>query len=207
MGANFGDLDNDGFLDFYIGTGAPDLNTLVPNRMFRNADGRVFQDVTTSGGFGHLQKGHGIAFGDLDNDGDQDIFEVIGGWFTRRHLPERAVSESRPRQPLDHDRPGRHAIESHGARRAPEGRRRDAGARATSIRSARPAAAMASSMQHEIGLGDATSIEAIEVTWPATGTTQVFTNVGMNQFVGIREGDALSDRSSCGLPARSDMVH
>ena len=23
MGANFGDLDNDGFLDFYLGTGAP----------------------------------------------------------------------------------------------------------------------------------------------------------------------------------------
>ena len=36
MGANFGDLDNDGFLDFYLGTGNPDLATIVPNRMFRN---------------------------------------------------------------------------------------------------------------------------------------------------------------------------
>jgi hypothetical protein len=49
--------------------------------MFRNANGQFFQDVTTSGGFGHLQKGHGISLGDLDNDGDQDVFEVIGGWF------------------------------------------------------------------------------------------------------------------------------
>src|SRR5205823_10552019 len=62
MGSNFGDLDNDGFLDFYLGSGNPDLSTLIPNRMFRNNEGKFFQDVTTSGGFGHLQKGHGVAF-------------------------------------------------------------------------------------------------------------------------------------------------
>src|SRR6185295_1942424 len=56
-----------------------DLTTLIPNRMFRNAGGKYFQDVTTSGGFGHLQKGHAVAFADLDNDGDQDIYEDIGG--------------------------------------------------------------------------------------------------------------------------------
>src|SRR5690606_28194883 len=73
MGGNHGDLDNDGWPDLYLGTGDPDFTTLVPNRMFRNAGGVRFQDVTTSGGFGQLQKGHGIAFADLDNDGDQDI--------------------------------------------------------------------------------------------------------------------------------------
>src|SRR5205814_2316351 len=78
----FSDLDNDGYLDFYIGTGNPDLSTLIPNRMFRNAEGKFFQDVTTAGGFGHLQKGHGIAFADLDNDGDQDIFANMGGAYT-----------------------------------------------------------------------------------------------------------------------------
>ena len=79
MGLNYGDLDNDGWLDFYPGTGNPDFHTLVPNRMFRNDGGKRFQDVTTAGNFGHLQKGHGIAFGDVDNDGDQDIFEEMGG--------------------------------------------------------------------------------------------------------------------------------
>ena len=82
MGCNFGDLDNDGYLDFYVGTGDPDFQSLMPNRMFRNAGGVFFQDVTTSGGFGHLQKGHGVAFGDIDHDGDQDIYAVIGGAFT-----------------------------------------------------------------------------------------------------------------------------
>ena len=82
MGVNFGDLDNDGFLDFYLGSGTPDFGDIYPNRMFRNAEGKAFQDVTTSGGFGHLQKGHGIAFGDIDNDGDQDVYAVMGGAYT-----------------------------------------------------------------------------------------------------------------------------
>jgi hypothetical protein len=190
MGANFGDLDNDGFPDAYVGTGAPDLNTLMPNRMFRNADGRFFQDVTTSGGFGHLQKGHGVAFGDLDNDGDQDIYEVIGGWFTGDTY-----------QSVLFHNPG------HGNRWVTlvlEGTRSNRpalGARIR-IRVATPRGPRDvyqlmsgggsfgdSSLQSETGLGDATAIEAIEVKWPATGQTQVFRNVPLDRFVAIREGD------------------
>ena len=36
MSANFGDIDNDGFLDFYLGTGNPELESIVPNKMFKN---------------------------------------------------------------------------------------------------------------------------------------------------------------------------
>lgn len=82
MAMNYGDLDNDGYLDLYFGTGQPDIRALQPNRMFRNAgDGRYFQDVTTAGNFGHLQKGHGIAFADFDNDGDMDVYGQMGGAF------------------------------------------------------------------------------------------------------------------------------
>ena len=81
MGSNFGDIDNDGFLDFYLGTGSPQYTDVIPNRMFRNNEGRSFQDVTSAGRVGHAQKGHSISFGDMDNDGDQDIFTVIGGAF------------------------------------------------------------------------------------------------------------------------------
>lgn len=79
MGIGFGDLDNDGWLDCYFGTGTPDFEALLPNRMFRNDHGRVFQDVTTSGGFGQLQKGHGVSFADFNRNGNEDVFEVIGG--------------------------------------------------------------------------------------------------------------------------------
>jgi hypothetical protein len=79
MGIGFGDLDNDGWLDCYFGTGTPDYEALLPNRMFRNDRGRRFQDVTTSGGFGQLQKGHAISFADFNRDGNEDVFEVLGG--------------------------------------------------------------------------------------------------------------------------------
>src|SRR5206468_869601 len=75
----FFDFDNDGFLDFYLGTGSPSYGALVPNLLFRNQDGKRFVDVTVQSGTGHLQKGHGIAFGDYDGDGDQDILLHVGG--------------------------------------------------------------------------------------------------------------------------------
>jgi hypothetical protein len=79
MGANFGDLDNDGWLDVYLGTGDSTYQALLPNRMFRNDRGERFEDVTTVGDFGHLQKGHGIAFADLHRTGFEDVFEEMGG--------------------------------------------------------------------------------------------------------------------------------
>ena len=55
MGSGFGDLDNDGFLDIYLATGGPKFVTLMPNVMLRNDAALKFQNVTASGGFGHLQ--------------------------------------------------------------------------------------------------------------------------------------------------------
>src|SRR4029450_5041860 len=88
MGLNFGDIDKDGWLYFCLWTGNPEFGSLIPNRMFRNAEGRSFQDVTAAGNFGHLQKGHAVGFGDFDGDGDQDVFEEMGG----AYLADKAYS-------------------------------------------------------------------------------------------------------------------
>ncbi len=79
MGCNFGDINTDGYLDYYLATGNPLYQSLVPNKMYLNMEGKRFEDVSFSGGFANIQKGHGVSFGDWDHDGDEDLYAVIGG--------------------------------------------------------------------------------------------------------------------------------
>jgi hypothetical protein len=190
MGLNFGDLDNDGFLDFYVGTGNPDLATLVPNRMFRNDGGKRFQDVTTAGDFGHLQKGHGIAFGDIDDDGDQDVFEQMGGAVTTDTA--HSVLFANPGNgnawvelTLEGVRSNRSAI---GARIAvtvegPSGRRlihHTVGSGGSFG---------ASPLRQHIGLGDARRVVSVEVAWPATGPKQAMSGLEARHRYRAVEGE------------------
>ena len=188
MGLNFGDLDNDGWLDVYLGTGNPDFGTLIPNRMFRNAEGRVFQDVTTAGNFGHLQKGHGIAFGDVDNDGDQDVFEEMGGAF----LADKAYSalylnpgegNHWVRLELEGVRSNRSAI---GARIKVEVKT-GKGTRYLYRTVGSGGSFGCSPLRAEIGLGDAKGIGSVEVFWPTTGQTQRLTGLMRDRGYRIRE--------------------
>ncbi len=189
MGANFGDLDNDGFLDCYIGTGNPDLRSLLPNRMFRNNRGRSFQDVTTSGGFGHIQKGHGISFADLDHDGDQDIYVVMGGAYSG-DVYQNILFENPGHDNhwltlrLEGTASNRDAIGARIRIRVVEnGMLRDIYATVGTGGSFG-----SSSLQQELGLGATEGLAEISITWPATGQIQTFTNIAVNQVLQIREG-------------------
>jgi hypothetical protein len=191
MGLNFGDLDNDGWLDLYLGTGNPDFGTLIPNRMFRNAGGRAFQDVTTAGNFGHLQKGHAIAFGDVDNDGDQDVFEQMGGAFLADKAYSALYLNPGPRRrwlrlELQGVRSNRSAI---GARIRIE-LDTPGGARHLYRTVGSGGSFGGSPLRAEIGLADAKGIAAIEVSWPATGQTQRLTGLRPDRGYRVVEGAA-----------------
>jgi len=189
MGLNFGDLDNDGFLDFYQGTGNPDLTALVGSRMFRNAEGRYFQDVTTAGNFRHLQKGHAIVFGDIDNDGDQDIFAEMGGAF----LTDKAYS-ALYRNPGNAN--GWLGLELVGVRSNGKGigsRIKVTVETKQGLRSFYRTVGSGGSfggnpLRQEIGVGNASAISSVEIFWPATGQTQRLQGLEMRHWYEIREG-------------------
>src|SRR4029453_8706034 len=61
--------------------GGPGYETLVPNALLVNDRGQRFLDGTTAAGLGHLQKGHGVAFADLGQGGDEDLFNQRGGFY------------------------------------------------------------------------------------------------------------------------------
>ena len=76
-GVAFFDANNDGLLDVYFASATLlPLGTATegPNRLFRNLGDGKFADVTVASGLGYTGFCHGIIAGDIDNDGDQDVF-------------------------------------------------------------------------------------------------------------------------------------
>ena len=191
MAANFGDLDNDGWLDFYLGTGYPSYDALGPNIAYRNNGGRSFTDVTFSAGLGHLHKGHGIAFGDLDRDGDQDIFAQMGGFYPGDGF-ENALYENPGHGnrwlsvKLVGTETNRAAI---GARirlklMMSDGSTRDVYSWVNSGGSFG-----ASSLEQEVGLGQAERVLSLEVFWPTSGTVQLFEDLPLDARIEVTEGE------------------
>lgn len=190
MGCNFGDLTNNGYPDFYAGTGAPDFRTIVPNRMFKNVNGRYFKEVTHKG-FGHIQKGHGIAFADLNNNGSQDVYAVQGGAF------EGDVAYN-----LLYENPGNGNNWVHLVLNGTESNRSAIGARVeievvddsgnqrSFFQTVNTGGSFGSNpLRVEAGLGHFSRIERITVNWPAPGGVQVFENPPINQILRIQEGE------------------
>ena len=190
MGHNYGDLDNDGWLDFYCGTGDPDFRTLIPKRMFHNANGKFFQEVTTATGTGHIQKGHGVAFADFDDDGAQDVYIALGGAYTG-DLARNALflnpgnTNHFLKLKLVGTKANRPAI---GARikvtlQTPNGPRE-------LHRVVSSGGSFGSNpLRQEIGLGDATAVTAIDIRWPGSDTRQTLKGLETDHSYEIHEGD------------------
>jgi FG-GAP-like repeat/ASPIC and UnbV len=187
MGSNFADFDNDGWLDMYLGTGDPNLATLVPNRMFKNVDGRRFAEITASSGTGHLQKGHAVACGDWDRDGDVDLFVQTGGavdgdryhdilfqnpgqqnhWLTFKLVgtkTNRAAIGARIKLVTGGERPLTiHRLVSSGSSFG------------------------ANALEQTIGMGKSKRVAHLEIHWPTSGTTQVFDDIAADQAIEVTE--------------------
>jgi hypothetical protein len=68
MALAHGDLDNDGWQDVYV------ANDFGPDKVFRNTGKGKFEDITEKAIGVDTKKGMNAELGDIDNDGDLDIF-------------------------------------------------------------------------------------------------------------------------------------
>jgi hypothetical protein len=191
MGANFGDLDNDGWLDIYLGTGDSTYQALLPNRMFRNDAGHEFQDVTTAGNFGHLQKGHSIAFADLHRSGFEDVFEEMGG-----AQPGDAFQSALYRNPGNTNHWITLKLVGTKSNRAAFGAKVDVavknpnGATRHIYRTVGFGSSFGGNpLEQHIGIGTANRISEVTVQWPASGIVDRVANVASDRQYTLLEGE------------------
>ena len=189
MGSNFGDINNDGYLDFYLGTGDPGYGSLMPNLMYLNKSGEYFADITMASRLGHLQKGHAVAFADLDNDGDVDLFEQLGGAY-----PGDGYRDALFENPGSNNSSITVKIIGEKSNKSGIGVRiridiTENGVKRSVYRHVNSGGSFgANPLRQCIGTGGAQLVDSMEIFWPTTNRTQVFKNFKTGTFVEVLEG-------------------
>ncbi|NHZ73539.1 MAG: hypothetical protein GWP16_03605 [Nitrospirae bacterium] len=190
FGTHLFDFDNDGLLDIMTVSGAVTIfsngsreNLAQTNQLFRNLDGRQFEDVSdrASEAF-HLEEvSRGAAFGDLDNDGDTDVV-VFNNSEPSRLLVNQVGSE---RTWLGLRLVGKEAPrDMHGAWVELE---QPAGPTLWRRVNTDGSYASASDPRLLFGLADRTSPATARVSWPS-GLVEEFGDLSVGQYTELKEG-------------------
>ncbi|UCG32135.1 MAG: CRTAC1 family protein [Phycisphaerales bacterium] len=181
-GSVLADFDLDGRLDLFISTGDARCMQPYPDRLFRNEGGERFSHVSDSAGayFTARFVSRGVARGDFDNDGDDDLLVT--------HLNDRPTL-------LRNDTPrrGRHWL---GVRLRGQPPNTDAlgafvrvkAGELQMVRQRNSAGSYLSQHDHRLlfGLGQHPAADTLEVTWP-DGSKEVLTDVPGDRYVTLRQ--------------------
>jgi hypothetical protein len=189
MGANFGDVDNDGYLDVYLGMGQPSYTALLPHVLLRNNEGKSFVDITESSGTGELHKGHAIAFADLTRQGREDIVSEVGGAVPGdRHTMRVFASPANHNDWLNVRLVGvKTNREASGAQIQVTVRNGDSAPRSIYRTVGQTSSFGGNPMEQNIGLGPHAHDVSLDIWWPASATRQHFAGIAPRQYLEIKE--------------------
>lgn len=183
MGASYGDLNNDGCYDAYLGTGSPESWMVLPNLLFLGKSSGtsctgMMENISMLFGAATVQKGHAIAFFDFNNDGLQDIYSSLGGmwpgdeWPNQMHVNKSTTKNSWLKLRLHGTQTNRSGI--------------GATIKVTAANAAGQEIIRTYTMDQKTGFGsapylahiglmDATTIRSVDVRWPVSGKTKHYT--------------------------------
>ena len=212
--AKLADFDNDGRVDLFVSNGmSRDFNNsdidfdkshligrtqwdffentpAMPeqNLAFQNIDGLVFKDTSKEWGLAHTGMSYGVAYGDLDRDGDLDLVvvnldEPVSIYRNNSAGPKQNVVVVRLRG-IEKNRGGIGALV-----------RLETGSGTKHIRQMMPFTGFLSSNLPELnfGLGSETTIKNLTVTWPSGGV-QEFKNLTAGNRFTIQEPSKFSEQ-------------
>ena len=185
MSGAYGDLDNNGHLDFMLGNGAPPMDRIEPMILLQN-DGTGFRNTTFAAGLPFTGKSHGVNCADFFGDGRLSILVSAGGLYPGDLLTSTVFC---PRE-----RGGNYLnVRVKGTKC-----NRDAiGARVTMFTQDGQQMREVSGgtnfgclpTEQHFGLGKLKKIAAVEIRWPG-GATQRADNPPVNATIQIVEGEA-----------------
>jgi hypothetical protein len=193
FGTGWLDLDADGWLDLFVANGAVTLIRALAeagdpfplhqrNQLFRNREGRGFAELAPppGGPMALSEVSRGVAFGDVDNDGDTDVL---------------VANNNGPARLLLNDAPGharwlglravdRDASDALGARVRVV--RADGSVLERTVRTA-GSYASASDPRALFGLGGDRAVRAVEVLWP-DGRRERWQDVPLGRYSTLARG-------------------
>lgn len=199
MSTIYGDFNNDGWADIYMGNGGPPMERFEPDGLFMNNGDGTFSNIAEAAGTDNIRKGHGATFADYDKDGDLDIYAPQGG---AGGNPGDAQRNALYRNPGN----AYHWVSFRaigGMGRTADGKvNRDGIGTKMTVKvggrtlhahvSGGEGFAVTNPLPRWFGLSEHTVVDTLEVLWP-TGVRKIYTNIeGDREYEVYEEGDLKS---------------
>jgi hypothetical protein len=183
-GSVFLDADNDGLLDLYVSGGFEGSATFLPSAFYHQQGNGTFVIPSNIGFADDTRESYSNAIGDINNDGKPDI--VVGNDTEANFLWENKTANTNNWLKVK--------LEGVTSNRDGIGNTIEiniGGQSQYRYTLAGEGYLSQNSFYEFFGVGIATNIDYIKVTWTATGTVETINNVSTNQAITIQEGNGV----------------